>query len=116
MTKFKVGDRVRVLPGHGMGAFGVETGMVGTVNEYYSKCPFVRLPCAEHDIAFLEKHLEFVSPVRTVTRREIVPGEYGPVILYDDHSANVDCLRDASTARSAARIFNEIADVLEENA
>ena len=60
------------------------------------------------------KRAQPASPIRTVTRREIVPGEYGPVRLYDDHSANVDCLHDASTARAAARIFNEIANVLDE--
>lgn len=70
------------------------------------------------------------SPVRTVTRTEIVPGEYGPVevgysgaLRTDSPVPQVAHVRldptnawEALTAdrlREAARIFNELADALE---
>lgn len=57
------------------------------------------------------------SPIRTVTRREIVPGEYcaGEIEIFGDGSAVVRKWTDSSVARQAARLFNEIADVLDEN-
>lgn len=60
------------------------------------------------------------SPVRTVTRREIVPGVYGTVTVSQTYCGEYKyCIEPYATAdqlRSAARIFNEIADVLDENA
>ncbi|HEU4984953.1 MAG TPA: hypothetical protein VFT58_04885 [Nitrososphaera sp.] len=75
---------------------------------------------------FNEDALELVTPrpIRTVTRREIVPGTYGRVRIFDVKDGRVwaDSLHGftdglyADELREAALIFNEIADVLEENA
>lgn len=64
------------------------------------------------------------SPVRTETRREIVPGVYGRLRTLGVGSLGANALRvpvsleqrfyTAADLREAARIFNEIADVLEE--
>jgi hypothetical protein len=57
------------------------------------------------------------SPIRTFTRREIVPGEYldGGLEIFDDGSVIVRDWTATTLLRSAARLFNEIADVLDEN-
>jgi hypothetical protein len=112
MSKFKVGDRVRggesdatVIETRHDGNFRVrwdhnndEGGFDGTV--FWPGDGF---------------SLVTPSPVRTVTRREIMPGAYGPVAIYKDYSATVGALN-AAVAREAARIFNEIADALDEGA
>lgn len=61
------------------------------------------------------------SPVRTVTRREIVPGTYGCVEV-EMHSYGMNVVADfsggrctAEELREAAHILNQIAEVLEEN-
>lgn len=56
------------------------------------------------------------SAIRTVTRREIVPGTYGGLHLYDDFSASMFDWSDADACRKAANLFNQLAEVLEENA
>lgn len=70
----------------------------------------------EHDLVRAVDSVN-AGPIRTVTRREIVPGEYcdGKIEIFDDGSAVVRVWTDSSVAREAARIFNEIADVLDEN-
>lgn len=62
------------------------------------------------------------GPVLTVTRREIVPGTYGCVEV-DVHSFGMNVVADFSGGkctpeelREAARIFNQIAEALEDNA
>lgn len=68
------------------------------------------------------------GPVRTVTRREIIPGRYGMVEVghTEKHGDNRVAVRVAnriasmrvSTAedlREAAHLFNQLAEVLEEN-
>lgn len=64
-----------------------------------------------------EWHDEPTSPIRT--RREIVPGRYGDVDVFDAHGgkANVSmasCPRTASELREAAHILNQISEVLED--
>lgn len=59
------------------------------------------------------------SPIRTVTKREIVPGRYGDVTIEHWHTPGyvtlaTDHIYDAVRLREAARIFYEIADVLDE--
>lgn len=60
------------------------------------------------------------SPIRTVTRREIVPGTYGPVNVGSQAGDAVwvviDGSRNAAELREAAHLFNQIAEVLEEQA
>lgn len=68
------------------------------------------------------------SPIRTVTRREIVPGVYGEVEV-EKHDTFPESIlikicdvrgafhtMDADELREAAHLFNQIAEVLEENA
>lgn len=66
----------------------------------------------EFDIA------EEQSPVRTVTRKEIVPGVYGKVnvSLYQDGRPCVAVYfpKDANELREAAHILNQIAEALED--
>ena len=60
------------------------------------------------------------GPVRTVTRKEIVPGVYGKVTVHCAHGCGVDLsfpsndlVWDASELRSAAETLIQIADALE---
>lgn len=69
----------------------------------------------------------YASPVRTVTRKEIVLGEYGRVRVFNvfagkkvgvrliplENSGNIADL-DANELRHAAAIFTQLADALEE--
>jgi len=55
------------------------------------------------------------SHVRTVTRKEIVPGVYGNVIVWNDGSGDVSVMnmRTATELRAAIATLTEIADALE---
>ena len=55
------------------------------------------------------------GPVRTVTRKEIVPGVYGNVIVWNDGSGDVSVMnmRTATELRAAVATLSEIADALE---
>ena len=55
------------------------------------------------------------GPVRTVTRKEIVPGVYGNVIVWNDGSGDVSVMnmRTATELRAAIATLTEIADALE---
>jgi len=70
------------------------------------------------------------SPIRTVTRREIVPGKYGLVNItgtYQGNRVTMGFLEEniqtavsvagmnASELRETAHLFNQLAEVLEEN-
>lgn len=73
--------------------------------------------------------IDYKSPIRTVTRREIVPGTYGNVYVKGEisgHPLGRVCLVGVSTTtdavgltaeelREAAHILNQIAEVLQEN-
>lgn len=68
-----------------------------------------------------EKFEPASSPIHTVTRREIVAGEYGCVDV-DVYSGGMSVVVDFSTVRhdaeqlrEAAHLLNQIAEVLEEN-
>lgn len=117
-NKFKVGDRVRgvahSIPLQGKIVEGVIVEL--DVDDPYLPC---RVETSGGPCWLRGEGIQIIdavsSPLRTVTRVEIVPGTYGAVTIYDDHSATVDCL-DADIARAAAKLFNELADVLDENA
>lgn len=56
------------------------------------------------------------SPIRTVTRREIVAGNYGLIQIFDNGCMYIET--DSYTSeqcREAAHLLNQIAEVLEEN-
>ena len=63
---------------------------------------------------------EPTGPVRTVTRKEIVPGVYGDVELAGDDTYSgafgirINTLMDASRLRAAIATLTEIADALED--
>jgi hypothetical protein len=68
---------------------------------------------------FGKTHIDIVAeantgPVRTVTRKEIVPGEYGKLLIFDDGSASVTDWTDTRALRDAARVFIGMADALDE--
>lgn len=59
-------------------------------------------------------------PVRTVTRTEIVPGQYGSVVIISSGDGFVDLELDwhrhaAPELRAAARVFTSLAEALEES-
>lgn len=130
MAKFKAGDRVRCvgdaysgmtpgsrynLPRH--------TGVVAHAGYGYlivdydgEPSPPVTPCCFE----LVEDEPSNASPVRKVTRTEIVPGTYGQVVVHNfDHCVVAVSLNrylsSTNELRNAARIFNEIADALEQN-
>lgn len=116
MTKFKVGDRVRCLS-HGGSGFRVgDVYVVSAVTDGYDGGR-IRVEIdslGSRGNGWAARHFELAnpSPVRTVTRREIVPGMYGDVEI-GSCEVSYDSYFDAASLRDAARIFNEIADVLD---
>lgn len=121
---FKVGDRIRRVAEPLDGApLGYETEVIEPSFDY----------CLWYINAFGDRvngvasNWELVqpasppSPVRTVTHKEIVPGEYGPVrvnaSLRDDGIVSVNLMSSGLSVpelRDAARVFIELADALEE--
>lgn len=61
---------------------------------------------------------ESTGPVRTVTRREIVPGEYGGVTIFNDETVYLSPVNKptADELREASHLLAQLAEVLEENA
>lgn len=89
MGKFKVGDRVRVKVGHYEGHPGGSPYNLpradGVVESWTSDSSIVvrygdRLSPPVNGIVAFELVNE--GPVRTVTRKEIVPGEFGNVVVH----------------------------------
>lgn len=127
MAKFKVGDRVNYVH--------------GTAAEFYNKIGGREITADGRniytfddggciDVKSGDEHggdyeLELVtpataSPIRTVTKREIVAGKYGNVEIDEVGKTYVHVdstsIYYASDLRAAATLFNELADVLDENA
>lgn len=129
MSKFKVGDRVRVLRHRAPAGNDLSSisGLVGAVVELgdfdedfkdrgfdvflaYGTSWLVR----SDDIELLPVAPQPAGPIRTITRRELVPGVYGALKIYPADDWSIDRKATPAELREAARIFNEIADVLEE--
>lgn len=56
------------------------------------------------------------SPIRTVTRKEIVPGVYGAVVIGENKSVLVpQRIYTSDKLREAAHILNQIAEALEDD-
>jgi len=124
MSKFNVGDRVRYLTEGSYGDIGTVVSIEGhgmvsvdTHGEYGI--------CLEKEI-----DLERIGPIRTVTRREIVPGVYGRFEVTGTYMKNRVTLdfapasvgtsvpivgMDADELREAAHLFNQLAEALAEN-
>jgi hypothetical protein len=125
MAKFKVGEKLTWIG---------EKGEFYTRGKQYEVLaePYADIPSAcyileddkgnRHSWSQPEIGKKFESssgPIRTVTRREIVPGNYGTVGVQTVFNGKIGIFVPAhqhspEELRSAARIFNEIADVLDE--
>lgn len=119
MHKFNVNDKVRYLTKGFYGHIGTVVGIsegglikVDTHGEYGV--------CYEN-----ASDLEHVGPIRTVTRREIVPGVYGNLDISSFSRSKVfvglktECgnryvYMNATELREAAHVLNQLAEVLED--
>lgn len=54
------------------------------------------------------------GPIRTVTRREIVPGTYGRVKVTQGLYVHCNSMRNAEELREAAHLLNQLAEFMEE--
>lgn len=121
-AKFKVGDRVRLLGGRVMAAKKGATATVtraGASEELiYVRWDRNELDGFQMDGGYHHGSFELIAPatsaVRTVTRREIVPGVYGIVGIAANGDIRLVSSRDPEELRAAAKLFNELADVLDE--
>jgi hypothetical protein len=135
-SKFKVGDRVRVVRhrnfhGDTLGPnYGLPEGTIirlTGVDESMSLGAFTMFTVEDLGDGFLwvirSDDIEPInaSPIRTVTRREIVPGVYGRVAVDKGGTCtmvriSVNDSMSKNHLREAAHLFNQLAEVLEENA
>lgn len=119
MGKFKVGDRVRCIESYASEE-QFKAGDEFVVSHVYGDNISVERDSSGNPNGWLACKFELAndSPIRTVTRREIVPGVYGEVtverIPFSGFEISYSSYGNAHKLRAAARIFNEIADVLEE--
>lgn len=126
---FKVGDRVKYKSGTAFsnGEFVNTVEKVSEENKvwFMETGKWARAQSIEHASPA-------TSPVRTVTRREIVPGTYGRIVVTGTYKESRVTLNwegsssihtaveivglDAEELREAAHLFSQLAEVLEENA
>lgn len=134
-SKFKVGDRVRVVRHRAFSGNDVSdaSGLVGKIitlgkthrdleSDLFETFSVVDAgPAAGWLIRSddIESAIDS-GPIRTVTRREIVPGVYGDVtverIPFEGLEISYKSYGNAHKLREAAHIFNQIAEALEEQA
>ena len=121
MAKFKVGDRVRCLENYGSQFTAGKTYTVSGVTR--DRISVERDDGGSTSNGWCSDRFVLAAttgPIRTVTRREIVPGVYGRVSVHDDYSVGFSTELDGRDAadelREAAHLFNQIAEVLEEQA
>lgn len=104
----KVGPMYVKHPYNGLAFWGCDTkGYMGV--KYYEDGSRTRVD----DPLIAEWTDAPTGPVRTVTRKEVVPGRYGDVVVYD-MGASVCWMKSADKIRAAAATLLEIADALEE--
>lgn len=117
-NKFKVGDRIRRIVDDGDGAPKNFKSGFETTAKMVTENSVIDAEGFYHSICNVELIQPATSAIRTVTRREIVPGEYGIVTVFPDGAVYVSGVDVPSAAelREAAHLFNQIAEVLEENA
>lgn len=85
------------------------------VFDWYENGKFSRIRDSDNDI-ISEWQDETQSPIRTVTRREIVAGNYGLIQIFDNGCMYIETdTYTAEQCREAAHILNQIAEVLQEN-
>lgn len=121
MAKFKVGDRVRCLEDYDDQFTKDRIYVVSRVGDD-------RISVKKDDIGApngwcSDKFILATShgPIRTITRREIVPGVYGGVSVDCYHAATgrppvirYEADARADSLREAAALFTQLAEVLEE--
>lgn len=113
MDKFKAGDRVKRFYGY---YNGMSAGDEDTVVSYdFRGAVTLEKYGYGHADCTLELVTPAASPIRTTTKREMVDGSYGKVVV-NRNRFTCGWIDSAQDLRSAAKLFNEIADVLDENA
>lgn len=123
MSKFKVGDRVEYCGNLTSSLIG-RRGKVSSVGLHIIK---VNWENHSHAGGVLDESLRLInsSPVREVTRKEIVPGVYGRVRVIEEATGRVAFSMGESGTyhvfnptelREAATVFNQLADALESGA
>ncbi len=123
MAIFKVGDRVRRIK-HSGKITNCPVGFETIVEDFlgYGNGFWYRGADGSRQNSTTPTDWELVEtgPVRTVTRKEIVPGVYGVVRVYGTGSrgVNVDITgnyshKSSDELRAAASVFNELADALD---
>ena len=127
MAKFKVGDRVKCVTTKWeyCSYKPDKTYTVKSCDESMVKTDFDGNGNGEN--GWFIDNFELVtpapsSPIRTVTKREIVAGTYNQFQIFNGNPGVVNvktdgkyiCLKSAEL-RAAATLFNELADVLDEN-
>ena len=120
MSKFKVGDKVKLKAGvYGEGQF--HSGGVYIVDDYINGRIKVKEDDQGNRNGWYADKFELInqSPIRTTTRKEIVAGEYGTVLVY---YVNSDLRVELNTSkhtpqqlREAANTLIQIAEALEFN-
>lgn len=120
MSKFKVGDKCKCI---GLAGGRDEVEVMHTLDSDLATYPdHVRVKFDDGDLGLVpETDLTLIdnkpSPIRTVTRKEIVPGVYGHISI--DVTSNkyvgvhINSNMDAAELREAAHILNQIAEALE---
>lgn len=87
------------------------SGALGDVYRFIDSKGFMRIsPRCMFDV------VEEQSPVRTVTRKEIVAGKYGIVTIKECGFIHINAMGTPDNLREAAHTLNQIAEVLEDGA
>lgn len=108
--EFKPGDRVRIV-GRSAEPYphNYKIGSIQTVQEIYDDGSGV--DCGEWGCAYDEIEL-VAEPVREVTRREMVPGQYGRVHIARDRNVHCESMRTADEIRDAIKVLSQILEVM----
>lgn len=127
MAKFKAGDRVRCITKN-WGNCYYEPDKIYTVKRvrYDGHIVTDADGAGNGENGWDDYNFELVSqspirsPIREVTKREIVPGWYAGIFVQPPDKGTVRLFVNTRTfkpteLRAAAKLFNEIADVLDEN-
>lgn len=133
MSKFKVGDRVTLKSDVNQGVGWTHGNEYVVTRVYQDEHGYNRIKTNTDDHGsttngWLAEYFEpiMIGPIRTVTRKEIVPGVYGKVLInsYDKESSTVwinvkedfGCVEfNSEQLREAAHILNQIAEALEDD-
>ncbi len=125
MAKFKVGDRVNYAGGQAAACYNRHGGrvIIAVFGGNYEFEDGGAIAIKTGDRIGGDYELEIVtpaaSPIRTITKRKIMTGTYAGVSI-SSRGNLLDVMfhgdKTPAELRAAASLFNEIADVLDENA